>query len=132
MQSPSRNDGEERAEDEGRIKVVFWESEHGDPDVSEDEVLRHKVEKSEELLGDGPRLARHVVEGVVSLADSAKQDGYDTSQMEHLKNHSHVCAIFAWFLGQFCHLEICFFIHALTNATDDHKYSPLAVALCRF
>ena len=68
---------------------MFWEGEHGDPDVSEDEVLRHKVEKSEELLGDGPRLARHVVEGVVSLADSAKQDGHDTSQMEHLmKEHS--------------------------------------------
>ena len=85
MQSPSRNDGEERAENECWIKVVFWESEHGDSDVSEDEVLRHKVEKSEKLLGDGPRLARHVVEGVVSLTDSAKQDGHDTSQMKHLE-----------------------------------------------
>ncbi len=66
------------------IKVVFRKREYGDPDVRKDEIFRHKVEEPEELLRRRPRLGRHVVVGVVGLADAAKQDGDDAGQAENL------------------------------------------------
>jgi len=42
------------------------------------------VEESEELLRRRPGLLRHVVVGVMSLADAAEQDGYDAGQTKHL------------------------------------------------
>ena len=35
------------------------------------------------------------------------------------------CATFAWFLRPVVSFGKLHFIHVLTNATDDHKYSPL-------
>ena len=62
---------------------MLREGEDGDPDVREDEVLRHEVEESEELLRRRPGLWRQVVVGVVSLTDAAEQNSHDSGQTKN-------------------------------------------------
>ena len=62
---------------------MLREGEDGDPDVREDEVLRHEVEESKELLRRRPGLRRQVVVGVVGLADAAEQDSHDSGQTKN-------------------------------------------------
>ena len=62
---------------------MLREGEDGDPDVRKDEVLRHEVEESEELLRRRPGLRRQVVVGVVGLADTAEQDSHDAGQTKN-------------------------------------------------
>ena len=70
--------------------MVLGEGEHGDPDVGEDEVLRHEVEEVEEVFGGLLGVLGQVVEGVVGLGDAAEEDGHNSSQLEHLRNKSNI------------------------------------------
>ena len=64
---------------------------------------------------------------IVNLVDGASSGGGGDEELAHKAGFIFVQHL-RGFLGQYCPLAICFFIHALTNATDDHKYSPLPSA----
>ena len=54
------------------VEVVLGKGEHRDPDVGEDEVLRHEVEKVEEVFRGLFWFFGEVVVGIVSLGYSAE------------------------------------------------------------
>ena len=50
VEKPAQKYGYEGSADVDRVEVVLGEGEHGDTDIGEDEVLRHEVEKVEEVF----------------------------------------------------------------------------------
>ena len=60
------------------IKVVLWEGEDRNSDVGKDEIFRHEIQETKKLLRHGPRFGRHVIVGVMRLADAAEEHGDDS------------------------------------------------------
>ena len=67
VQEAAQEYGNKGANDVEGVKVVLGESEHGDADVGEDEVLSHEVEEIKKALGGPLAFFRQIVVCVMRL-----------------------------------------------------------------
>lgn len=84
VQEATKEDGDEGPNDVERVKVVLRESEHGDANVGEDEVLGHKVKKVKKALGGLLALLWQIVKCVMCLSYATEENRNNACEAEDL------------------------------------------------